>query len=298
MEEAFIDGNTVQWDKMMNALRNGDGRYKVPGNQNDLFGTGSNSKIYLMKPKDGKTSAPMYTTKLRQIMSTIQKGALSTVSVTDFTYKKPVDEKEKNRIDSTTARGKLLVEYDSNQQVNGQSQNPQAAIARIWMEDDLHEQKWNTHDDQKTGATPTPSATPTPTPSPSPSVPENRPTCVSSSTKPLPNEKDPVITEAIDSICKSANINLSSAGGVSNTFNGKTADGQDIAIQVGIKISADQTGCPPSTTKSLPRRFCKTKMLDALRSCPNTDGVGFLGTKPLVWATAGLGCVDFDFAAA
>ncbi|KAF1952242.1 hypothetical protein CC80DRAFT_495573 [Byssothecium circinans] len=274
MEEAYQPDKKTQWASLMAAVNTGNTKYTKPDTLTDLFSADSKPEIYIMRPRDGNTNALLYEAQTKQIMDKIQTGALASVKVNKLEYKKPKNLAELNDAFEKTARGKMLIEYDNNQQVSGQTASPQQAVARIFMENTIYDQKWSARDNQKEGAADE---------KPAETAPEHRPTCLKDDTKTL-TETD--ITTAFDSVFKTA-IDVSSEIK-------QTGTSGDVKVQFNIKFSASQAGCKVASGRKIMKTMAKRMVLEAAKQCPKSGSTTeFMGSKPDVYNTS-IGCLDIE----
>lgn len=275
MEIAYQPEEKAKYDNLVKAVKNGNAKYTRPETLKDLFGEGTNPQIYLMRPRDGVTNELLYETQTKDLMAEIQQGILKGVKVNKLEYKKPKDENELNTEFERTARGKMLIEYDNNQQVDGKTASPQAAIARVFMEKQIFKQEWAAKENQLEGAA---------DPDKPVEAPVHKPTCLKDDANAL-TEDD--ITKAFDSAFGGGALDIS------NPIS-KTGTNGDVKVQFNIKFSASQDGCKVSSSKKIMRTAAKRMLLDVAKQCPKSGSTTeFMGVKPDVHNSA-LGCLDVD----
>ncbi|CAI6336628.1 unnamed protein product [Periconia digitata] len=274
MEIAYQPEEKAKYENLQKAVKNGNTKYTRPETLNDLFGEGTNPQIYVMRPRDGHTNELLYATQTQFLMGEIQQGILKGLTPKTHEYKKPKDENELNTSFESTARGKMLIEYDNNQKVGDQTASPQQAIARVFMENKIYKQEWAAKENQLEGAKDADKPV---------EAPAHKPTCLTDAANTL-TEAD--VTAAFDSVFKKA-LDISSP--ISQT--GKSGE---VSVQFNIKKSADQTGCTASAGKAIMRTQAKRIMLEVSRQCPKAgSSTEFMGVKPDVHSTP-LGCLDVE----
>ncbi|PVI01209.1 hypothetical protein DM02DRAFT_654722 [Periconia macrospinosa] len=275
MEIAYQPEEKAKYDNLVKAVKNGNAKYTRPETLKDLFGEGTNPEIYLMRPRDGVTNELLYETQTKNLMAEIQQGILKGVKVNKLEYKKPKDENELNTEFERTARGKMLIEYDNNQQVDGKTASPQAAIARVFMEKQIFKQEWAAKENQLEGAA---------DPDKPVESPVHKPTCLTDDANAL-TETD--ITKAFDSVFGGGALDIS------NPISQVGTNG-DVKVQFNIKFSASQSGCKVSSSKKIMRTAAKRMLLEVAKQCPKSGSTTeFMGVKPDVHNSA-LGCLDVD----
>lgn len=129
------------WSHLLKDVTNGRaGKYTPPHEINDILNADAKPLIYVSRPKrDGKM---LHTSYINKILAQIQKGRLKSTPVArDFDYHKMLPE-ELDTLGETTAAGKMLLEYTNDQKKNDQTQNPQQAMYRIWLENHPYPVSW------------------------------------------------------------------------------------------------------------------------------------------------------------
>lgn len=276
MEDAYVTGHEAKWANLWKAVKSGNTKYTRPDTLKDLFGDGTNPQIYLMRPRDAETNEILYNKQTADIMGEIQQGILKGLKVTKLEYKKPKDEAELNKAFETTARGKMLIEYDNNQKVADKTASPQKAIARVFLQNELKPaQEWTARENQLEGAADAEKPV---------EAPAHKPTCLTDAAKTL-SEAD--ITAAFDSVFKTG-VDFSSP--VS-----QTGTSGDVKVQFDLKFSAKQDGCKVSgAKKTIMKTMAKRMFLEVAKQCPKAgSSTEFMGVKPDVHNSA-LGCLDVN----
>lgn len=156
LEPGFIGANDIdnqKWERVKAALRDGDANTVAP---NTLAGDGgilnpSDSKveIFISTPQKGtradnpRDTSQKYQDKINEIIDILtgDDTAFNGVPVTVDTYMKPVDATEYSR-NLLTARFRVMIEYDPDQEVDGTSTTPSTHIRRVWNERIMHEDQW------------------------------------------------------------------------------------------------------------------------------------------------------------
>ena len=139
MDTKQSDHETM-WDHLLRDVTNGrQGKYTPPHDVQGIFEAVTKPQIYISRPqRDGKM---LHTSFINKILGQIQKGQLKNAPVArDFHYHKMTPKEVK--LSNENAAGKMLIEYTNDQEVNGQTQSPQQAMYRIWLENHPFPVSW------------------------------------------------------------------------------------------------------------------------------------------------------------
>lgn len=124
----------------------------------------TNPQIFISTPNDDEhgTGDILYRPQVNKIVNllTNEKGPFQGVTVTTRGYWKPTrvsEEDDGTAALAAKARGKILIQYDNDQWLddlgpedpNEPGQNPQKAIYRVYLEDQMYEHTWKATDAQK-----------------------------------------------------------------------------------------------------------------------------------------------------
>ncbi|PVH96763.1 hypothetical protein DM02DRAFT_104283 [Periconia macrospinosa] len=296
MEIAFQTDQKPKWDNLWTAVTKGNAKYTIPSTLTTIFGEGTEPVIYIMRPRDADTKKILYDSQIKDIMGKVRTGVLKDAKEIPWEYLKPKDEKELNTVFETTARGKMLIEYDNNNNppkaettsspgTASATATPtptttpvQSAAARIFMEDKVYTQEWTATEPQIKGEKETPVD----------KIPDHRATCLEHASKSI--TKDDLFTAFNSAFTGGVDI----AKPISKTGTFKSADDAAIEVQFNIKLSASQKGCKTSSHTKIMKTGLRSAVRAAMGQCPKGASKDeFMGVKPDVHSS-GVGCLDME----
>ncbi|OTA98039.1 hypothetical protein M426DRAFT_28833 [Hypoxylon sp. CI-4A] len=165
METGFMleDGRKSERDRMDQSVQNGDSRYVKPsgyaGDDGDLNKDSTNVQVYVSAPcetkddgsgnevcdeEDGDTKW-MYKERLNSLLNTLTGPGtpFDGVKVTKRGYIKPADRETVDNLADSSARGKVVAQYDPIQFTDDfQQNNPRHAKYRVWLESTPYDHEW------------------------------------------------------------------------------------------------------------------------------------------------------------
>ncbi|KAI1094278.1 hypothetical protein F5B19DRAFT_490703 [Rostrohypoxylon terebratum] len=164
METGLMDdeGRQGERDRLDNSVKNGDSKYVKPsdlaGDGGDLNKDSQNVNIYVSGPCtttedasgnvicSGADNAPTWEyDRIDTLLNTLfgPGTPFEGVAITKRGYIKPANGEEVDALAGTSARGKVVVQYDPNQRDDSfKVYNPRHATYRVWLESSPYQRDW------------------------------------------------------------------------------------------------------------------------------------------------------------
>ncbi|KAI1085200.1 hypothetical protein F5B20DRAFT_589958 [Whalleya microplaca] len=164
METGFMDdeGRQTERSSLNDAVQNGNGNYIKPsdlaGNGGDLNKSSQNVQDYVLGPCTyttdesgnkachGADDVPTWEyDRINTLLNTLfgPGTPFEGVTITKRGYIKPVDRDEVDSLADTSARGKVVVQYDPNQFTHEfRPYDPKHAAYRVWLESSPYQRDW------------------------------------------------------------------------------------------------------------------------------------------------------------
>ncbi|KAI0884214.1 uncharacterized protein GGS22DRAFT_194790 [Annulohypoxylon maeteangense] len=164
METGLMDdeGRQPERNSLDKSVKNGNGNYVKPsdlaGDGGDLNKASQNVQVYVSGPCittadasgnkvcKGEDNAPTWEyDRIDTLLNTLfgPGTPFEGVTITKRGYIKPTDRDEVDSLADTSARGKVVVQYDANQLTDQfMPYNPKHAAYRVWLESSPYQQDW------------------------------------------------------------------------------------------------------------------------------------------------------------